>query len=143
MSLANIWDKSNGVENRELPDGEYNVKVLSIETKETKNTYLPMIVWKTEILDGPAKGTLFINRVMDENKPFTIDQAKQDFLTLGFQPVAADMQATMAKLTGRDIVVKLNTNDKNFQNRNILGFAEGAAKTAEPVDDLPKDFKAF
>lgn len=138
MSLTSAWDNSNGVENRELPDGTYTVKIISVTLGETKTTFKKMLVWKAEILSGPTKGLLFINRVLDEAHQFMIDRAKQDFLTLGFQPTAADLEVVMTKLPDRVIDVKLATNDKNIQNQSILGYAEGVTKAAEPVlDNLP------
>ncbi|MBP2656232.1 MAG: hypothetical protein H6Q73_3801 [Firmicutes bacterium] len=131
MSLASIWDQSEGVTNRELPDGEYVVKIVHVESGQTK-TFLPKLEWKTEIVSGPAKGLLYIHRVMDENKPFTIDKAKQDFITLGIVPKAAEMKDAMKKFAGKVISVKLNTGDNNFQNKDILGFAEEPAKEAVP-----------
>lgn len=134
MSLHDMWDNSKGVENRELPDSEYTVKINSVRTDKTKNTQQPMIVWETSIIAGPVTGTLWIRRVLDTDKQFTIDRAKQDFLTLGLQPTSATMIATMQSLAGKIIAVKLSTNDKGFQNSTVLGFAQPPIKR-DPIDD--------
>lgn len=143
MSIASVWDNSKGVENRELLDGDYTVKIVSVKLEKTKKTELPMMVWQTEILSGPTQGTLYINNVLDESKPFTVDRAKQNFMSLGLNPKSSEMEATMASLAGKVIAVKLNTYN-NFQNRDVMGFAEQPATGPAPAGNpLPEGKTPF
>lgn len=131
MSLQDIWNGSKGVENQDMADGTYKVKVLNCKTGETKQ-FIPKIEWETEVVSGPQMGKIWLHRALDSNKPFTIDKAKQDFINLGIEPEFQKMKSIMAGLIGKVIEVKLKTNDKGFQDRTIVGMV---AIDAVPVED--------
>lgn len=134
MSFADMWNKSEGVSNSDVLDGDYVAEVLVCKTGEAKKSGLPMIEWQLKILTGPQSGRIWIYRTMDENKPFTIDKAKQDFIVLGLTPTASEMNATMNSLAGKVVKVKVETKD-GYNNKYIMGFTEKPAAAEMPVDD--------
>jgi hypothetical protein len=63
--------KSGGGEREEVPFGDYEVKVVKMELKESKNGDPMVSIW-FEIVAGEHKGRyLFYNKVLLVNKPVT------------------------------------------------------------------------
>jgi hypothetical protein len=135
MGLTEMWDQSNGVENRDLPDGTYNARVIECKNGTTKAGQ-DKIEWVLEIADGVDEGRkCWIHRVLDPNKQFTIDLAKTDFLNLKVDCSGKSLKRTMADLTGRTVILKLHPNKTgDSQLRDIMGFADIKAATVT-VDD--------
>lgn len=138
MGFADIWDKSAGVQNRELPNGDYVAKVLECKNGETKSTGMPKIEWVLEIVGGDhAEQKTWIHRVLDQNNPFTIDLAKTDFLNLKVDCSSGAMNKTMKELVGKNILLSLHPSKKgDSQVKDIIGFAPTVAPAPAATDPV-------
>lgn len=62
----------------DIPEGEYVVKVTSLELKGTKKDNLPMLAAQCKILEGKYKGqNIFVNLVLRGEYPISIHTANE------------------------------------------------------------------
>ena len=82
--VAKLQNAVNDIDNivyKDVPDGDYEIKIEKLELVATKETHKPMVSGWFRVLSGEYKGQLiFMNQVVDE--AFKIHLVKQFLISL-------------------------------------------------------------
>lgn len=143
-AMEQYWDSAQVQETAsmdDIPEGKYVCRVEACRFTKTKETNKPMIAWELVIQDNAnwAGRKLFLNRVLDIERPSSFEFAKTDFARIGLEKEAQTAntlkQALEKAINMRiNVVVKRSSKDgKDYLNIYI----NSAAKEIFPDDDIP------
>jgi len=131
--FGEVWEDTvpEAWEGTDVPDGKYTVQVSTCVLKETQKTGKPMIAWDLVIQTRGFEGRhLFLNRVLDRERPDSIKYARGDFQKIGIE-VATPREFVNACEAALDkvIEVQVKTNG-DYTNIYINKLAAGATASA-------------